>query len=44
MELEGLKRGLQYMQGTNIHIAEVVTDRHLQIKKYIRTEHTDKKT
>ncbi|XP_065071075.1 uncharacterized protein LOC135695817 [Rhopilema esculentum] len=43
MELEGLKRGLQYMQDANIHIAEVVTDRHLQIKKYMRTEHTDKK-
>ena len=43
MELEGLKRGFQFMQDSGIHISEVVTDRHLKIKKYMRTEHSDKK-
>ena len=42
MELEGLRRGLLYLKNSNITIVEVVTDRHEQVKKYMRTEHTDK--
>ena len=40
MELEGLKRGLQFLD--DLMIGEHITDRHIQVKKYMKDEHTDK--
>ena len=42
MELEGLKRGLQFLEGYDLTIGELITDRHIQVKKYMKDEHTDK--
>ena len=42
MELEGLKRGLEFLEGYDLTIGELITDRHIQIKKYMKEEHTDK--
>ena len=39
MELEGLKRSLSYLQECGVNISEVVTDRHSQVKKYMKTNH-----
>lgn len=36
MELEGLKRCLQYLQDKGLNIATIVTDRHLQVAKWLR--------
>ncbi|XP_070208333.1 uncharacterized protein [Littorina saxatilis] len=36
MELEGLKRGVNLLQQSGIQIAELVTDRHPQVLKYVR--------
>ena len=33
MELEGLKRGLEYLIDCGMAITELVTDRHVQVKK-----------
>lgn len=35
MELEGLKRCLQYSQNKDLNIATLVTDRHLQVAKWL---------
>ena len=43
MELEGLKRGLRRVEEAGIEIEALVTDRHGMVKKYMRTEHQDKK-
>ncbi|XP_046582181.1 uncharacterized protein LOC124289621, partial [Haliotis rubra] len=43
MELEGLKRGLSFLEQKGCAIKEVITDRHVSVKKYIREEHKDKK-
>lgn len=39
MELEGLKRGLARLQEEQIAISHLITDRHSQIKKYMRETH-----
>ena len=33
MELEGLKRGLEYLTDCDMAITELVTDRHVQVKQ-----------
>ncbi|XP_053389672.1 uncharacterized protein LOC128552654 [Mercenaria mercenaria] len=38
MELEGLKRCLRYMSDVGIRVSHLVTDRHVQVKKYMREE------
>lgn len=43
MELEGLKWGLQRLEDAGLHIQTLVTDRHGMVKKFMRTEHHDKK-
>lgn len=39
MELEGLKRGLKFLHEEGIEVTDLVTDRHSQVKKYMRVEH-----
>ncbi|KAH3700445.1 hypothetical protein DPMN_019228 [Dreissena polymorpha] len=39
MELEGLKRGITALQEMGILIKEIVTDRHMQIQKWLRDNH-----
>ena len=36
MELEGLKRGLQFLKEQQMSIKSLTTDRHMSIKKYMR--------
>ena len=36
MELEGLKRGLTKLEEENIDVSHLVTDRHSQVKCYMR--------
>lgn len=38
MELEGLKRALQQLHQSGIAVNEIVTDRHPQVRKYMRTQ------
>ena len=38
MELEGLVRSMEFLEGEGITITDIVTDRHSQIKKYMREE------
>ena len=38
MELEGLTHSLQFMKEEGICISDLVTDRHSQVKKYMRTQ------
>ena len=39
MELEGMKRALQWItEDKQLQIAEIVTDRHSSVKKYMREE------
>ena len=39
MELEGLKRGLEWVIDTNdMTVTDLVTDRHSSVKKYMREE------
>ena len=38
MELEGLKRGLQTLEDCAIAIKSLTTDRHIQVRKYLREE------
>ena len=39
MELEGLKRGLRHITELNVvHVHDLVTDRHVMIKSYMKTE------
>ncbi|KAH7969747.1 hypothetical protein HPB52_021715 [Rhipicephalus sanguineus] len=37
MELEGLKRALQHLDDSGIPVREVVTDRHVQVRKIFKT-------
>ena len=39
MELEGLKRSLQFLEAQLMDIKRIITDRHVQVKKYIREQH-----
>lgn len=41
MELEGLKRGLQSLAAEGVKVDTLVTDRHVQIQKYLRDEHKE---
>ncbi|KAH7972492.1 hypothetical protein HPB52_012661 [Rhipicephalus sanguineus] len=41
MELEGLKRGLNYLQGRRVKVSTLITDRHAQIRKYLANNHSD---
>ena len=41
MELEGLKRSLVVLKEKGVEVTNVVTDRHVQVKKYMREEHPD---
>lgn len=43
MELEGLKKGPQQLEDAGLHVQTIVTDRHGMVKKFMRTEHHDKK-
>ena len=43
MELEGLKRGLRRVDEAGIEVEALVTDSHGMVKKYMRTEHQDKR-
>ncbi|XP_071100693.1 uncharacterized protein [Haliotis cracherodii] len=43
MELEGLKRGLSFLKKKGCSIEEVITNRHVSVKKYMREDHKDKK-
>ncbi|XP_046339478.2 uncharacterized protein LOC124120650 isoform X2 [Haliotis rufescens] len=38
MELEGLKRGLAFLQAARVDVSDIITDRHTQIKAYLRKE------
>ncbi|KAH8031326.1 hypothetical protein HPB51_016218 [Rhipicephalus microplus] len=38
MELEGLKRALTLLDVHEVEVAQLVTDRHPQVKKYLSTE------
>lgn len=42
MELKGLKRALEYIDGCDLSVSEVVTDRHIQVKKYMAEKQTEK--
>jgi len=36
MELEGLKRSVEFLKENNLHIQTVITDRHRMIGKWLR--------
>ena len=42
MELEGLKRGLDYLNDCGLSVSQLVTDRHVQVKKYMSDKKPDK--
>ena len=41
MELEGLKRCLQTLEGEDVSISDITTDRHPQVKKFMREQHPE---
>lgn len=41
MELEGLKRGVQKITDAGLSIGEIITDRHTQTSKWIKSNLTD---
>lgn len=41
MELEGLKRGLKYLQERGINVETFISDRHRSIAKYMREQQPD---
>lgn len=42
MEMEGLKRGLEYLTKTvKIDVKDLITDRHVMIKKYMKEKQKD---
>ena len=41
MELEGLKRCVDKLRSNNISFGTIVTDRHVQIKKFMRTTYPE---
>ncbi|KAH3866267.1 hypothetical protein DPMN_029327 [Dreissena polymorpha] len=41
MELEGLKRGIAALREQGIQIKEIVTDRHMQIQKWLKDNHPE---
>ena len=38
MELESLKRQLLYLKNANVKVKKLVTDRHVQVSKYMASE------
>ena len=38
MELESLKRQLQYLEENEVHVSKLVTDRHVQVSAYMANE------
>ena len=42
MELEGLTRGLEYLDDSGLTVSELITDRHVQVKKYMSDKQPDK--
>lgn len=38
MELEGLKRAFNSLDASGIKVTELVTDRHPQIRKFLKTD------
>lgn len=43
MEKEGLVRGIEFLRGYDFNIATIVTDRHPQVRKFMREEMPDTK-
>ena len=43
MEKEGLHRVMEFLQGQNVRVGVLVTDRHRQINKWIRETHPNVK-
>lgn len=41
MELEGLKRCFTYLDSHNVGVKKLVSDRHVQIRKYMRVERSE---
>jgi hypothetical protein len=41
MELEGLKRAVSKLEGADIQWSDITTDRHVQVRKYIRENKTE---
>jgi len=41
MELEGLKRCLAILEQEELTVSHLVTDRHSQIKKFMKDSHPD---
>ena len=41
MELESLKRQIQFMRNNNVKIKELITDRHIQVSAYMANENPD---
>jgi hypothetical protein len=41
MEKEGLKRSILHLQSNNLEISTLITDRHLQIAKWMREVHPE---
>ncbi|XP_014678607.1 PREDICTED: uncharacterized protein LOC106818407 [Priapulus caudatus] len=41
MELEGLKRVLTTLNDNDIAVASIITDRHVQIRKFLREKHPE---
>jgi hypothetical protein len=41
MELEGLKRAVSKLECADIHLFDLTTDHHVQVRKYIRENKTE---
>ena len=41
MELESLKRQLLYLEGVNVKVTKLVTDRHTQVSSFMANEKKD---
>ena len=41
MELEGLKRSLAILEDAEIHLTDITTDRHVQVRKYLCENKTE---
>lgn len=41
MEKEGLKRSITFLENKDLKIGKMVTDRHVQIRKWLKDEKPD---
>lgn len=41
IEIEGLKRGLADLSENDIKVSQIVTDRHSQVKAYMKNQQTE---